>query len=156
TPRFIAALQPLVRDEFPALADAFQAAQSIKRHRLESIPIQLPQETANSVSGKNEKRRLDTADAEPFYLNNAGLVLAHPFIEPLMQRVGLIGDEIPFSIENKAQAAILLHYLVQASPVREESMLVLNKILSGLYPESFVNPDGFEWTPWVKQECTDV
>jgi len=154
-PNFVAALLPRIRDEFPALADVFQS-KGIKPLQLESAhasnrhldhpAIQRTTETA--IGGS----RLD----ESFYLNNAGLVLVHPFIGPLMQQVGLIGNETPFSVENRAQAALLLHYLVYASPALEESMLALNKILSGLHPESFVNPDGCEWTPLVEQECEDV
>ncbi len=165
-PKFMASLLPLVREEFPALADTFQLDERIKPHPEEPVradnrnldhqAVQRPTETIGGDSSGIERLSFDTADAESFYLSNAGLVLVHPFIEPLMQHVGLIGDEIPFSLENRAQAAILLQYLVYASPALEESMLVLNKVLSGVYPESFVNPDGFEWSPSVKQECEDV
>ncbi|RQP15824.1 MAG: hypothetical protein EAS52_13750, partial [Parapedobacter sp.] len=164
-PKFAATLLPWTRDEFPELADAFQPDERVKRDHvvpvhgsngnLDHQTIQGTTEAANGASNADERLSFERAD-ESFYLSNAGLVLVHPFIEPLMQHVGLIGDEISFSVENRTQAALLLHYLVYASPAPEESMLALNKVLSGLHPESFVNPDGFEWTPLVEQECEDV
>lgn len=150
TSSFIASLRSLAQDEFPAWTRAFQskgpAGQAIRRS------------VENMVSNGSEGSRLSSkaTHEEPFYLGNAGLVLVYPFIEPLMQRVGLIGEDIPFSAENKAQAALLLHYLVYASPAFDESALALNKVLCGLRPESFVNLDVFECTPEDKQECEDV
>jgi hypothetical protein len=150
TPSFIASLRSLAQDEFPASTRAFQSkgptGQAIGRS------------VENTVSKGSEDVRLPdkATHEEPFYLGNAGLVLAYPFIEPLMQHVGLIGEDIPFSVENRAQAALLLHYLVYASPAFDESALALNKVLCGLRPESFVNLDVFECTPAVKQECEDV
>ena len=165
-PKFAATLLPWTRDEFPELPDAFQPDERVKRDRVEPVhasngnldhqTIQGTTEAANGNSNADERLSFERADAASFYLSNAGLVLVHPFIEPLMQHVGLIGDEISFSAENSAQAALLLHHLVYASPAPDESMLALNKVLSGLHPESFINPDGFEWTPLVEQECEDV
>lgn len=165
-PKFVAALVPWIRDEFPALTDAFQPDKPIKPDRVEPVhasngnldhpTTQRTTETTKGDRNADERQSFEHADAASFYLSNAGLVLVYPFIEPLMQHVGLIGDDIPFSAENKGQAALLLHHLVYASPAPQESMLALNKVLSGLHPESFVNPDGLEWAPLVEQECEDV
>jgi len=103
--------------------------------------------------------RPDVADNpldEVFYVANAGLVLMHPFVGPLLKNIGFVGDDIEFTNERRSWAAILLQHLVSASPAVKEQSLALNKVLSGLQPESFVNPEELERTERISKECDEV
>ena len=69
------------------------------------------------------------------YINNAGLVLVHPFLPMLFKRLGLVT-----SGEDGARAVHLLQYLVDGRCDAPEPELLLNKLLCGLEPDSPAPP----------------
>lgn len=91
-----------------------------------------------------------------YYISNAGLVLTYPFIVPLLQRNGLLDDTNRLLPADKGKAAVLLQHLINESPVTDEGELLLNKILVGLQPISFVDPSVFEYSTLVQHQCEDV
>lgn len=73
-----------------------------------------------------------TAAQEPpesLFIENAGLVLLHPFISMFFQRLGLVKDGKFVGIYERAKAMYLLHFLVTGNTVAEEYELVLQKML---------------------------
>jgi hypothetical protein len=63
------------------------------------------------------------------YINNAGLVLLHPFLPMLFEGTGIAKDS---QIIDPERALQLLHYLATGHKTAPEEMLVLPKILCGI------------------------
>ena len=65
-------------------------------------------------------------------LPNAGLVLINAYIPMLFERLGLIEDRQFTTSTNQTDAVHYLQYLVTGLEHTQESLLVLNKVLSGV------------------------
>ncbi|HKX85508.1 MAG TPA: contractile injection system tape measure protein [Flavobacterium sp.] len=74
-----------------------------------------------------------------FYVNNAGLVILHPFLSTLFEKLELTKSNEWISEHAKQKAVLLTHYLVFGEQEIEENQLILNKILCGLPIEEVVN-----------------
>ncbi len=70
------------------------------------------------------------------YINNAGLVIASPFLEMLFERAGLMNNQEFIDDRSKSKAVHLLEYLVIGENNESDSGLLLNKLFCGL-PVSF-------------------
>ena len=66
---------------------------------------------------------------ESLFIENAGLVLLHPFISMFFQRLGLVREGKFAGSMEQEKAMYLLHYLVTGNEMAEEFELVLPKIL---------------------------
>ena len=76
------------------------------------------------------KQHADVADiAEGLYIDNAGLVLLHPFLPQLFEAVGIVSGE---KISQPDFALSLLHYLATGQDKAPEYELVLPKLLCQL------------------------
>lgn len=67
------------------------------------------------------------------YVQHAGLVLIHPFLNSLFKQVALLSGKSFTSVETQEKAIYLLHYVATGHIKAEEHELVLPKILCG-YP----------------------
>ena len=74
-----------------------------------------------------------------FYVNNAGLVLLHPFLSTLFEKLGLTQTNEWVNGHAQQKAILLTHFLVFGELEMEENQMVLNKILCGLPIEEVVN-----------------
>jgi hypothetical protein len=63
------------------------------------------------------------------YVQNAGLVLIHPFIQSLFKRVGFLNNNQFTSIKAQEKAIYLLHYVAMGKVKAEEHELVIPKML---------------------------
>ncbi|MCL9803994.1 contractile injection system tape measure protein [Flavobacterium amniphilum] len=89
-------------------------------------------------TGHIQERKTFTDDPV-FYVNNAGLVLLHPFLPMLFEKLGLT-EKNEWAYEQAKQKAVLLtHFLVFGEQEIEESQLVLNKIMCGLPISEVIN-----------------
>jgi Contractile injection system tape measure protein len=70
-----------------------------------------------------------TDDSLAVYINNAGLVLLHPFLPMLFEGTGIANNG---QIIDPERAVQLLHYLATGHKTTPEEMLVLPKILCGI------------------------
>ncbi len=79
----------------------------------------------------HEEKKLETK--EGIYIDNAGLLLLHPFLPNLFENVGLTKEHQFINSHTCQQAIYLLQYLVngERSEVCPEYELVLNKIICG-------------------------
>lgn len=90
--------------------------------------------TQNDMPNKTEqtKKPFKLNEGEKIYIQNAGMVLIHPFIATFFTRVGLTESGKFTTTEAQHRASHLLQYLVNNSIETPEHEMVLNKILCGL------------------------
>ncbi|HZV69386.1 MAG TPA: contractile injection system tape measure protein [Saprospiraceae bacterium] len=84
--------------------------------------IASPDSAGNPEPYKEEKE-------EAIYIDNAGLILLHPFLQMLFEGTGIAKDEILIQPE---RALYLLHFLVTGSLQPQEYELTFAKILCGI------------------------
>ena len=90
------------------------------------------------------------------YVQNAGLILLHPFLTKYFFELGLLDDKNEFSSTKKQhRAVILLNYLQSGSIDYQEWEMPLNKILVGLGISDFV-PIGIKLTKKEKEESKNL
>ena len=93
---------------------------------------------------------------EAIYINNAGLLLLHPFLQYLFSDSGLLADSNQFiSITAQHKAAVLLYFLQSGRVDYKEWEMPLNKLLCGMgYQE--VLPDNIRLSDSDKQNCNNL
>lgn len=73
------------------------------------------------------------------YIDNAGLVILHPFLPNLFQKLNLCEEEVWKNKQSQHKAVLLTQYLVTGQEVFFENELVLNKLMCGFPIEIVVN-----------------
>ena len=119
---------------------------------------ELPDEIPGAVLTREKKKdRLDNIpdEKEGIYVNQAGLILLHPFLQYFFAAIGLL-DGKSFKDEIAQQTAVhVLHYLATGKEQEMEYNQVLEKYLCGLYihqpVERFI-----PLSEAIKEECTQV
>jgi hypothetical protein len=97
-----------------------------------------PAATKNIVSGQPAPNTSESASEHPderrgLYVENAGLVLLHPFLPQFFRALQIAGE---YELLRPGEALRLLHFLATGSEDAPEYDLVLPKILCGLSPAS--------------------
>ena len=77
--------------------------------------------------------------SEGISIENAGLVIAWPFLNILFSKLGLIENSQLKDDESKQKALLATQYLVDGKLKTEETKLVLNKILCGLQIDFYLD-----------------
>ncbi|MEL6558888.1 MAG: contractile injection system tape measure protein, partial [Bacteroidota bacterium] len=90
---------------------------------------------------KMEKESVHESLEDPLFLRNAGLVLLHPYLGHLFDRVGLFEDGDFRSLKARKEAAIYLNYILLNDESYDEENLTLNKILCGLNVDEIIDFD---------------
>jgi hypothetical protein len=103
----------------------------------------------NLIPTEMEKKKTETIyhqeviklkEGDKIYIENAGLVLLHPFLSTLFDRTGLVKNGEFVNDEAKFRAPHLLQYLVNFEQESPEQALILNKILCGIdYQEAITS-----------------
>ncbi|MCI3939199.1 contractile injection system tape measure protein [Chryseobacterium aahli] len=97
----------------------------------------------NEVNDKNIHENLKTNTSElqisSLYIDNAGLVILHPFLLNLFQKLNLCNNEVWIDKESQHKAVLLTQYLVTGQEVFFENELILNKLICGFPIESVIN-----------------
>lgn len=101
---------------------------------------------------KNEKV---LPEGDIFYVNNAGLVILHPFLPTLFEKSGLTENNEWITMQAMQKAVLLTHYLVFGEEEIEENQLILNKILCGVPLQDVINTQLILETD-EKQLCNDL
>ncbi|RMA58863.1 contractile injection system tape measure protein [Ulvibacter antarcticus] len=109
------------------------------------------------IEGKidvSETADLEELEREGILVNNAGLILLHPFLNPFFEKLGFIsGKEI---ISSKLQEAVhVLHYLATKEENAFEHKLTMEKYICGL-PLKFPIERHFKLTEIQKEECEEL
>jgi hypothetical protein len=90
----------------------------------------LPSEDRKEKEPDHPAKKLP--EGEPIYINNAGLVIFHPYLGRFFKMFDLLDNRI-FKDEFSAHKAVyLLQYLVNKGMNSEEHELILNKLLCGI------------------------
>lgn len=99
-------------------SDSASRSQTPATHRQEDTPLEY------------SSSPIDDPDiAEGVYVDNAGLVLLHPFLPQLFTASACLQD---YKIVQTGRALALLHYLASGEPVAHEYDLVLPKVLCNI------------------------
>ncbi len=93
--------------------------------------------------------------ADEAWVQNAGLVLLHPFLVRFFDQAGLVKEKQFLSQDARVRAVHLLQYIVTGEQQTPEQELFLNKLLCGLEPEYPV-PSGIKLTRQEKEESENL
>ncbi len=104
-----------------------------------------PADNENELNEKVPGKEVDKA----MYIQNAGLVLLHPFLQKLFIATGLMQGDSFIDGYNKQKAVHLLQYLVNRQQQLPEYIMPLNKILCGVPGEEHINR-------FIKLEETEI
>lgn len=80
-------------------------------------------------------KQISEAETEPIYIRNAGLVLLHPFLQMLLEELGLAKD----GQLTKPERAVQVLQWLSVGKAGAEWELPLNKLLCGMLPEAVVS-----------------
>ncbi|MBW4359044.1 contractile injection system tape measure protein [Flavobacterium taihuense] len=90
----------------------------------------------------NSKIELETPNSiteNMIYIENAGLILFHPFLKSLFEQLELTKNDIWINKMSQHKAILLTQFLIKGETKIGENELVLNKILCGFPIENVVN-----------------
>lgn len=88
------------------------------------------------------------------YINNAGIIILHPFLEALFKELQLINEKHEFVSDDKRyKAAVVLNYLFEGKDDYKEWEMAFNKILCNI-PVDSVLPHDILLSAAEKEECS--
>ncbi|NJM79639.1 MAG: hypothetical protein HC854_08575 [Flavobacterium sp.] len=124
---------------------------TITENKFKNIESNFQAETVSSNSVTKE-----TNIGNSHYINNAGLVIFHPFLKSLFEQLELCDNQGIWIKKIRQHKAILLtQYLIDSEEIIQESDLILNKILCGFSNDEVVNVK-LKITEKEKQKCNDL
>jgi hypothetical protein len=112
-----------------------------------------------SPAGKEDRSEpvdLSFSDTDELYVDNAGVVILHPFLRYFLERLDLVDEQRQLKDASARHRAVgLLQYAVSEDPSPPEYLLPLNKVLCGMEPD-----DMFDFGPPVTaaeaEECANL
>jgi hypothetical protein len=111
--------------------DEIVLGNTLEKNKKESEVLKLENELeAEKPSSKTENK---------IYIENAGLVIFHPFLKSLFEQLQLNKKDVWTSKSNQHKAILLTQFLVTGETKMGENELVLNKILCGMPIQNVVN-----------------
>jgi len=141
--------------------DYFDKEKILHEVRQADLKLLLPSQTDTSLLQKEEESFTDfdlESDHElsgaSFYVQNAGLVLLHPYLKTFFNNLGLIKEGKFTSNTARFKAIHVLQFLIDGEFVHPEHTLILNKVLCGLPVQAPV-PLSVKLTAVQQQHCKD-
>lgn len=138
---FLKSIIPVLRAEnkktYDEINDFFQAlgkSASLRNLSDDSLNLTL---LDKKQAGQNESNPASVSDAQ--YVNNAGLIILHPFLKMLFEQLELCENNVWKENMSQHKAILLTQYIITGDEKIQENELVLNKILCGLPIEDVVN-----------------
>jgi len=110
----------------------------------ENGPVRYHQEGLSAKNKPKHKPKYTPAqpEEEGIYVNNAGLVLLHPFLPVFFTKLELLNDMQQFvSVSAQQKAAVLLYYLQCNKEQYKEWEMALNKIICGIVSDDVLSED---------------
>ncbi|WP_348799264.1 contractile injection system tape measure protein [Flavobacterium adhaerens] len=114
-------------EEFISSIDQIVANNSIQIDNREKIANGLKPETKNEFLLKNNR---DEVFKKGLYVQNAGLIIIHPFLIDFLKNCHLINNEN--TITDKEMAAHILHYVATKKEQDYEHAMIFEKFLCGI------------------------
>ncbi|SEG60967.1 hypothetical protein SAMN05421847_2941 [Halpernia humi] len=96
-----------------------------------------------------------TSFQKALFIENAGLVILHPFLKALFEKLNLSKNEIWRNEISQQKAILLSQYLVTGKEETQESDLLLNKILCGFDLNKVINTK-LKITKTEKESCNNL
>lgn len=130
------------------------------------IPEALNNEMRRGENDKGSDKNIPSSNVgdirapkvDEVFVNNAGLVLLHPFLHSLFENTGYTAytdNKVWISDETRERAVALTQYMVTGLESFPEFDLFLNKILTG-FPINETLPTAIVLSDFEKQEADDV
>uniref|UniRef100_UPI0027DCBFD6 contractile injection system tape measure protein n=1 Tax=uncultured Chryseobacterium sp. TaxID=259322 RepID=UPI0027DCBFD6 len=88
---------------------------------------------------ENIKKDTSELQISSLYINNAGLVILHPFLLNLFQKLCLCKGAIWTDKESQHKAVLLTQYLITGQEIFFENELILNKLMCCFPVENVIN-----------------
>lgn len=88
---------------------------------------------------KDVKTNASELQISSLYIDNAGLVILHPFLLNLFQKLNLCNNEVWIDNESQHKAVLLTRYLITGKEIFFENELILNKLICGFPIENVIN-----------------
>jgi Contractile injection system tape measure protein len=104
---------------------------------------------------KAERKKKDEDAPDAIYIENAGLIILHPFLPELFTRIELLVDKKWKDVYSQHTAATVLQYLVTGKEEFEEFNFPLNKILCGMSVDEVLQP-AEELAEHARSECDEL
>lgn len=106
------------------------------------------------IEKMTEQNSAKSIEQKALYVQNAGLILAHPFLPNLFAHTNCVVENrlLP---DKKSMAVHLLHYLATGTEQEFECNLIFEKYLCGISPEFPINRK-ITLTNQEKSECDDL
>jgi hypothetical protein len=139
-PDFIKAIHTIKMSLPVALQVTFKSMLPVENKTIQHKPLK------NKSMENTSSKLLAQGVAVP----NAGLVLLNNYFLMLMERLGIVSDKAFKTEEDQLNAVHYFQYIVTGLTETEESLLTLNKVLSGLSPNTPVK-EGLEISEKNKQ-----
>jgi hypothetical protein len=141
TKESVAAVKPQVKILLPVI---LQMEKEISAEKKQSKKANLEKEKndsakeelliADHVLNKEDSKAISHAiDDKGIFIQHAGLVITHPFLATLFNRLGLVSEKQFINWEAREKAVFLLHYIVTGNIAADEHDLLLPKVFCG-YP----------------------
>lgn len=118
---------------FPIIQKIQKKAQENNKEETNNFKKVEPKSINAEKSIGNIKQSI--AEEESIFVENAGLVLVHPFISYFFTHIGLVEGKQFKNIEAQQKALYLLHYIATKNTEAEEHELLIPKILCGYTSE---------------------
>lgn len=119
-------------------------------------PVKTEKESIRQTGVDKEIKDHSNSDSDSaIYIENAGLVILHPFFEELFERLSLVENRTWTEETDRETAVTILQYLVTGAAEILESDLSLNKILCGMQTGDVVLNSG-ELTGEIKSACDEL
>ncbi len=114
-----------------------------------------PQAGADKLPAEIHRSYKIGEKADEAWVQNAGLVLLHPFLVRFFDQVGLVKEKQFVDQDARVRAVHLLQYIVTVEQQSPEQELFLNKLICGLEPEYPV-PSGIELSRQEREESENL
>jgi hypothetical protein len=109
----------------------------------------------DDLSEKEQPKKQKQKTDEGIFINNAGLVLLHPFLPQLFETTGLTIKNEWVGETSRYHAIALLQFLLSGKNDFEEFNLPLNKILCGMNTDDVYKPAG-EINEFEQLQCESL
>lgn len=137
--------------------EAFQLIIKMISNPEKDLPFSsdLKKENAKAEFKQADRNRIAEAESDGNYIDNAGLVILHPFLPELFNRLGYWRDKQWVEQGHQHGAAYVLAYLLTGNSENPEFDMMLNKIMCGIKTTDVLLPSN-ELSEMVRTECDEL
>ena len=105
--------------------------------------------------GSRKDRNGNDLSPDEIYINNAGLIILHPFLETLFEHLELTLESKWINGVSQQKAVLVSEFLISGNTEFEEFNLIINKILCGIAIDE-IAPTAVKLNEKTKTECDNL